>query len=163
MAKYFTVKEMCVSASYPQLIIIPQPGTAIYNNLNRLMDELDKVRTTYGKPIIVTSGYRPPILNAKVGGSPTSAHKYGLAADIKSKSTLKDNVKILEAAIKSEIPYDQLIIEYPTFEKGELVSMKWLHVGLRGANPRKQIMYYDGKGYKTLKVKNNDGKLTFSK
>lgn len=162
MAKYFTVKEMCVSASYPQLVIVPQPGTAIYNNLNFLMNDLDKVREIYGKPIIVTSGYRPPILNAKVGGSPTSSHKYGLAADIKSKSTLKDNVNILISALKSGIPYDQLIIEYPTFEKGELVSMKWLHVGIR-TNPRKQILYYDGKSYKTLKVKDNDGKLTFSK
>lgn len=162
MAKYFTVKEMCVSASYPQLVIVPQPGTAIYNNLNFLMNDLDKVREIYGKPIIVTSGYRPPILNAKVGGSPTSSHKYGLAADIKSKSTLKDNVNILIAALKSGIPYDQLIIEYPTFEKGELVSMKWLHVGIR-SNPRQQILYYDGKSYKTLKVKDNDGKLTFSK
>lgn len=162
MAKYFTVKEMCVSASYPQLVIVPQPGTAIYNNLNFLMNDLDNVREIYGKPIIVTSGYRPPILNAKVGGSPTSSHKYGLAADIKSKSTLKDNVNILIAALKSGIPYDQLIIEYPTFEKGELVSMKWLHVGIR-TNPRKQILYYDGKSYKELKVKEEDGKLTFKK
>ena len=162
MAKYFSIKEMCVSASYPQLVIVPQSGTAIYNNLNFLMNDLDKVRETYGKPIIVTSGYRPPILNAKVGGSPTSAHKYGLAADIKSKSSLNDNVKILEAAIESKIPFDQLIIEYPTFEKGKLVSMKWLHVGIR-SNPRKQISYYDGKSYKPLKVKDDDGKLTFTK
>lgn len=162
MAKYFTIKEMCVSASYPQFVIVPQPGTAIYNNLNVLMNDLDKVREVYGKPIIVTSGYRPPILNNKVGGSPTSAHKYGLAADIKSKGTLKDNVNILIAALKSGIPYDQLIIEYPTFEKGELLSMKWLHVGIR-TNPRKQILYYDGKSYKELKVKEEDGKLTFKK
>ena len=164
MAKYFTIEEMCISASYPKLVVVPQKGTIIYNNWERLMGELDKVRETYGKPIIVTSGYRPPLLNAKVGGSATSMHRYGLAADVKSKSSQKDNVNILRTAIESDIPYDQLIAEKATFKGGVLESMQWLHVGLSQGKARRQLLYFDGKGYYPLKmVKNSDGEITFKK
>lgn len=45
--------------------------------------KLDDLRGAIGKPIIVSSAYRDPIHNAKVGGAPMSMHKFGRAFDIK--------------------------------------------------------------------------------
>ena len=43
---------------------------------------LDKIRHEWGRPLIINSGYRTEIHNTAVGGSPTSSHMKGLAADI---------------------------------------------------------------------------------
>lgn len=43
---------------------------------------LQKVREHFKKPVTINSGYRTPIYNAKVDGSPSSQHQYGRAADI---------------------------------------------------------------------------------
>ena len=48
-----------------------------------LLERLQQLRTNLGRPIIITSGYRNPSHNQAVGGSPTSQHLLGTAADIK--------------------------------------------------------------------------------
>ena len=63
-------------------------GTAVppqyYGNLQKLMNMLEKIRTACGnRPISITSGYRPPAYNRKVGGASKSQHLYAAAADIK--------------------------------------------------------------------------------
>jgi len=47
------------------------------------MGKLENLRQEVGVPFIITSGYRCPAHNQKVGGAVTSAHLYGQAADIK--------------------------------------------------------------------------------
>lgn len=54
-----------------------------------LIVRLNAVRSRFGKPIIVNSGYRSPEHNAKVGGVPNSQHVKGTAADIRPED-LKD-------------------------------------------------------------------------
>ena len=44
---------------------------------------LEKLRNKVGKPLKITSGYRCPAHNAKVGGAPLSRHVAGLAADVR--------------------------------------------------------------------------------
>lgn len=46
------------------------------------MDRLQRLREDYGTPVVISSGYRCPIHNARVGGRPKSMHKAGKAADI---------------------------------------------------------------------------------
>ena len=48
----------------------------------RLVKELQKLRDIVGKRIIVTSGYRTPERNKRIGGSSKSKHMEGIAADI---------------------------------------------------------------------------------
>lgn len=43
---------------------------------------LELTRLKFGKPVIITSGYRCPVHNSNVGGAPNSKHKEGIAADI---------------------------------------------------------------------------------
>lgn len=49
---------------------------------NKLVEYLERIRRHFGKPVTVTSGYRTPEHNAKVGGVKNSYHTKGMAADI---------------------------------------------------------------------------------
>ena len=80
-----------------------------WDDINRLLELcrwiLDPARETYGKPIVVTSGFRTPFLNRLVGGVSTSQHMQGLAADLRC-----DNPKALfDLIAESDLPFDQLI------------------------------------------------------
>lgn len=48
----------------------------------KLAVSLQKLRDAWGKPLIVTSGYRCARRNAEVGGVARSRHMRGLAADV---------------------------------------------------------------------------------
>lgn len=72
-------------------------------------------------PIIVTSGYRSEALNALVGGSETSAHSHGLAADFRAIGLSTEQVFEFLYENREEFQLDQVINEY-----GE-----WIHIGLR--------------------------------
>ena len=150
MGKYFTINEMCVSGSHQNLVVIPEKGTSIYNNLTYLIDRLDKIREKWGGPIIVTSGYRSPALNKAVSGSKSSAHLTGMAADMHPKS---GNIMALAALIATmEMEFDQLILEKITVKNGEIVGCQWLHIGFSRTKNRNQILAWDGKTYKPVKI-----------
>ena len=40
------------------------------------------IREAWGKPIVINSGFRCPLHNAYIGGSPISVHLFGLALDL---------------------------------------------------------------------------------
>jgi uncharacterized protein YcbK (DUF882 family) len=52
-----------------------------------LLEMLDEVRDKFDKPIHITSGFRTPAHNEKVGGVETSSHLKGLAVDIACKKS----------------------------------------------------------------------------
>lgn len=132
--KYFTIPEMTASnvAKAKGIENVPLVEhkvalTALINNV------LDPLREAYGKPIIVTSGYRSPILNKMVGGVPTSQHTKGEAADIVPKNR-KDMKRLWELA--QELPdYDQLINEKP--DKNGVPS--WIHISFKREGNRKEM------------------------
>ena len=129
--KYFTIKELCKSSTAVQKGIDNTPNSEIVNNLEQLVDFiLDPLREKYGKPIKVNSGYRCDRLNKAVGGSATSQHRYGLAADITTGSRLEN--KLLFILVQQlNLPFDQLIDEK---------SYSWIHISF-SKNPRKQILH----------------------
>jgi len=63
-----------------------------------LITMLDLARGIAGIPFHINSGYRCRRRNKKVGGNRLSAHKKGLAADIRAKSS-KDRYSIIKALI----------------------------------------------------------------
>lgn len=147
---YFTVNELCCSTSHPSLVEIPEEGSVEYSNLVNLIENLlDPIRTALGQPITVSSGYRTTALNKAVGGSKTSNHVTGCAADCHS----TDNVKIIEALLSLNIPFDENIAEGAVFNKdGTLSSCKWVHLALRPENNRSKLLYTaDGRTYHPLK------------
>lgn len=128
--KYFTIKELIKSTTATAKKIDNTPTKEVEDNLTKLVDKiLDPLREAYGKPIKVNSGYRCPKLNRAVGGSATSQHVLGQAADITGGS--KSENKILFDLIKSlKLPFDQLI-----WENGGV----WVHVSF-GPRNRRQVL-----------------------
>lgn len=128
--KYFSIKELCSSDTARARGIDNTPTTKVELALTNLVDNvLDPLREWYGKPIIVNSGYRSPKLNTEVGGSKTSQHMKGEAADITAGS--KEENKKLFDYIKSNLVFDQLIDES---------NFSWVHVSFKPAGNRRQIL-----------------------
>lgn len=133
MGKYFTMGEMMRSDTAQKRGIDNKCTTEDAVRLKALIENvLDPLREAYGKPIIVTSGYRCQALNKAVGGSPTSDHMRGCAADIHGTPNTKAENKRLFYMIQSlGLDFDQLIDE-----KG----FSWVHVSYREGNNRKQVL-----------------------
>lgn len=142
--KYFTIEELVFSEKACEKRIRNKTTKAIEENLDRLIVELlDPIRERWGKPLTVSSGYRCPMLNSMVGGSKTSAHMSGLAADLRAGNPSK-NRELAKLIAKSGLKFDQIIDEY---------GFQWVHVGLctRDRIPRGEILRTkDGIHYTSL-------------
>ena len=103
----------------------------VLSNLCRLAAFLQTIRNELHLPIIVSSAYRSPEVNAKVGGVSSSYHVKGLAADIKC----ADMDKLLTILHSHLMEIDQLGIYYNS------TTQLWFHIGLpeEGKAPRTQI------------------------
>ena len=131
--KNFTIKELCRSDKANELGIANNPTPVACDNLIALTENvLDPVREHLGKPIHVNSGYRCAQLNEAVGGSKTSQHGKGEAADIELGGKTKEENKQLYEFIRDNCDYDQLINEY---------NFSWVHVSYRkGSNRKRELV-----------------------
>lgn len=128
--KYFTIEEMTKSSTATAKGIDNTPSEEGVLKLQKLIEAvLDPLREWYGKPIKINSGFRCEALNEAVGGSDTSQHRLGEAADI-TVGTKKGNKKLFEY-IKDNLPFDQLINES---------NFSWVHVSYREGRLRKQVL-----------------------
>ena len=88
------------------------PSVEVEQNIEELLEVLDGLREFYRKPIKITSGYRCTELNKLVGGSPTSAHVIGYAADLQPVQGSFENFKAeVLRWLDTGIKFDQCIIE----------------------------------------------------
>lgn len=71
----------------------------VYKLDKKLVDMLDKAREIAGIPFVITSGFRTPEHNARVGGEPNSAHLRGLAADLRCRNS-EERFAIVNALLK---------------------------------------------------------------
>lgn len=136
--KYFTFAELTTTnTGKPN-----NPSTWEHvSNLMTLGLVLDAIRAEFGKPIRVNSAFRTEATNAAVGGSKTSMHMKGLAADICAWSGKEvDNRELLKVLERQMDSLDQLISYHKTAGK-EDTPIRFIHVGLCRGTPRKQRLY----------------------
>lgn len=131
MTLNFSITEMFHSDTANMYHINNKTSNPVYldNMLNLIFYVLQPLRDIVKCPVVITSGYRCPELNKKVGGKANSQHLTGQAADIDVPSLyLFDVFKI----IKEQLPYDQLLYEY------DLQGHRWIHVSYNHRKNRKQ-------------------------
>ena len=134
LSKNFALSEMVKSATAERLNVDNSPSDIHLVNLTHLVIHiLQPVRDEFGV-ITINSGYRSPALNAKVGGSKTSQHCNGQAADFESFSTPNP---VLAKWIANNLEFDQLILE---FYDGVNPNSGWVHCSYNLMGNRKKIL-----------------------
>ena len=135
LTKNFTLSEMTKSETALRHDMDNTPDQTVISNLQALaVHVLQPVRDHYGKGVKVNSGFRSPDVNARVGGSRTSDHTRGMAADIEIPGV--PNAELAEW-IRGNLPFTQLILEFYT--RG-VPDSGWVHVSYDPANLKKQAL-----------------------
>lgn len=148
ITEHFSFKELTRSETARRLGLQNVPSAAEMANIQYTAEQLEKIRAYVGRGIVVTSCFRSERVNKAVGGSPTSAHRFGLAADCDAigLTSLAFAKEIIKMRDEEKIKFDQLILEFP--ERGDGA---WVHIGFRRNNPmRNQIMTATKKNGKTV-------------
>lgn len=134
----FSMDELTHSDTAARHGIDNTPNENEKDNLYKLAMELENVRKLLNnKPIYVSSGYRCLALNKLLGSKKTSSHIKGLAADFTCRQYGTPN-EIVFALINSDIPYDQVILEFN----------RWVHLSFceDEKTPRRQALVINKEG-----------------
>jgi hypothetical protein len=143
LTENFSLHELTKSETALRLNLDNTPDEDTIDSLRLLAQRvLQPVRDHYGMGVKVNSGYRSPESNAAVGGSKTSDHCKGQAADIEIPSV--PNAELAQW-IMYNLDYTQLILEFYT---PGIPDSGWVHVSYDPNNLKKQeltAMKVDGK------------------
>lgn len=135
LTKNFSLDELYKSNTAQRAGIDNTPTLDIVLKLKVLcISILQPIREKYGKPIVVTSGYRCTALNKLLKGAENSDHCFGVAADIRSLSDSRSENKVLFDLIKGmidskQIEVKQLIDEY---------DYDWIHISYQDGRSTKK-------------------------
>jgi hypothetical protein len=141
----FTLAEMVKSDTALRHDMDNTPGEAEIANLKTLCEKvLQPVRDHFQTGVKVNSGFRHPEVNAKVGGSKTSDHCKGQAADIEIPGIANADLAVW---IMDNLNYTQLILEFYT---PGVPDSGWVHVSYDPANLKKQNLTATKQGGKTV-------------
>lgn len=141
LSPHFTLRELTRTAHRRVDNSAPEH---IVDRLRTLCREyLEPAREQFG-PLWITSGYRCPELNAAIGGSKTSAHMFGCAADFISMREVP-TIEIVDWIVDlSGLDFDQVIDEYSS-------TANWVHLGILRPvgpdKPRRQALTMRGGRY----------------
>ena len=142
LTENFSLQEMTVSEIGQRRGLDNTPNATEIANLVRTAELLEQVRKLINKPIIVNSAFRSKAVNDAVGSRDTSQHRIGCAADIRV--TGMTPREVVEACIKANIPYDQIIEEFGS----------WTHISVPDSPsrpPRRQALTIDRQGTRPFK------------
>jgi len=128
LSKNFSLDEFTVSQAAERFGYNNTPSEEVISNLKELcVHVLQPLRELVKAPVIITSGYRCPSVNAVIGGYYNSQHLEGKAADFLIPSlTLPESFN----EVYKNLPFDQLIFEFG----------RWIHVSYNENANRRQAM-----------------------
>ena len=128
LSEHFKLSEFTQSGTARRHKVKNVPGPREVERLRFLcVKSLEPMRRRFGA-IRITSGFRCKKLNVLVGGSPTSQHVLGEAADIHTGG--RELSEKMFGFAKQNIPFDQLILEHNPAH-----GIYWLHISLRSDRP----------------------------
>lgn len=127
LTEHFTLEEMSLSTTGARLGLDNTIPVPLISNARMVAERLEKVRAHFGQPVRVLSCYRAPAVNAAVGGSKTSAHRFALAADFIAGSA--PLIAVARWCAENIEDFDQVIYEFG----------QWVHIGFSNT-PRRQIL-----------------------
>ncbi|MDO4440569.1 MAG: D-Ala-D-Ala carboxypeptidase family metallohydrolase [Moraxella sp.] len=129
ITKNITLNELLASQTAARHKIDNMPDAKVLSNLIESAVNLwQPARDILGSPILITSGYRSPVLNKRIGGAKNSAHQFGFAIDFSCPNfgSTRKVVQYLTAEFKKRgIKFDQIILEYPKSPNS------WVHLGYK--------------------------------
>ena len=144
----FTLSEMVKSDTALRHNMDNTPGETEIANLKTLCEKvLQPVRDHFQTGVKVNSGFRHPEVNAKVGGSKTSDHCKGQAADIEIPGIANADLAVW---IMDNLTYTQLILEFYT---PGVPDSGWVHVSYDPANLKKENLTATKQNGKTVYLK----------
>jgi zinc D-Ala-D-Ala carboxypeptidase len=144
----FTLEELVKSETALRNDMDNTPGEAEIANLKTLCEKvLQPVRDHFKTGVKVNSGFRHPEVNAKVGGSKTSDHCKGQAADIEIPGTPNADLAVW---IMENLTYTQLILEFYT---PGVPDSGWVHVSYDPVNLKKENLTATKQNGKTVYLK----------
>ena len=144
LTKNFNLREFTKSNTAARLGIDNNPTAEHIHNLAALCENiLQPLREALGQPIRITSGYRSEALNEAIGGSKTSDHSFGRAADLEFYVDGKeDNARLFNVIKTLDLPFKQLIYEF-----GDEEQPDWVHVAFeKGSERHETLQAYKDKG-----------------
>ena len=151
LTTHFSLEEMTKTSVNAKNV----PNEAQVKNLQQLCEWLEALRSEYNKrygeatpsrppqgegdeyPIIINSAFRRPAVNKAVGGSLTSNHLTGCAADIRvlgMEQLMRYAVILLDIADETKRDFDELLME----RKGDSL---WLHFAVRPEKNRRKVVF----------------------
>ena len=145
LTKNFSLAELTKSETALRFDMENTPGPVEIANLTDLAGKvLQPVRDHFGKGVKVNSGFRHPEVNAKVGGSKTSDHCKGQAADIEIPGVANAE---LAQWIADNLEFRQLILE---FYQIAVPDSGWVHVSWVAGDNKKQVLTATKQNGKTV-------------
>ena len=129
LSAHFSLQELTASQTAVRRGIDNTPTAEALQNLQELANGLERVRAVLKCPILISSGYRSPKLNTAVGGSKTSQHCKGEAADFIAPG-FGSPMEVCKAIVENRdtIHFDQLIHEGT-----------WVHISFN-SEPRGSVL-----------------------
>jgi zinc D-Ala-D-Ala carboxypeptidase len=141
----FSLQEMTKSETALRFGLDNTPNDSQLENLVALCEcVLQPVRDHFGKGVKVNSGFRDIEVNAKVGGSKTSDHTRGMAADIEIPGVANAE---LAQWIVDNVSFRQVILEFYT---PGIPDSGWVHVSYNAGDNKKQVLTATKQSGKTV-------------
>ena len=139
ISPHFSYDELTRSDTGLRLGIVNTPNGAQLRALTALCNNiLEPISDGLKRRVWVSSGFRCPELNTAIGGSETSQHMKGEAADIEIEGLSTDEA--FKAIVALNLPFDQIISEFG----------RWVHISYHEPGRREQLYAIKDENKKTV-------------